>query len=304
MGPATRRQPGWKRLGVALGCAAVLLMPLGYAGVSLIAAHLLTRSSNAPPRLDPRLVGADAQRWRVRTSDGLTLRGWYFPDGDGRHLVVCLHGMQMDWAEMAGVGRDLHRRGYAVLLFSLRGHGQSDPARLSMGRRERRDVRAVLDWARREGYSPDRIGWIGNSMGAATLLLEGARNRDIRAAVLDSPFGDLPELLDRQLTLHSGLPRAFNPGILFAAHHAFGIRTDDLRPVRVAPAWRDRPLLLIHGEADSIVPVRHTKLIARAAGPKARAVTVPGVEHVAAYWHDPEGYVSAVHRFFRRNLAP
>ena len=304
MGLTGRRPPGWKRWGVALGCAAVGLATLGYAGVSLVVAHLLTRPSNAPPRLDPRRVGADARRWQVPTADGLTLRGWYFPDGDGRHLVVGVHGMQMDWSEMAGVGRDLHRRGYAVLLFSLRGHGQSDPARLSMGRRERLDIQAVLDWARREGYSPDRVGWVGNSMGAATLLLEGARNHDIRAAVLDSPFGDLPELLDRQLARFSGLPRVFNPGILLAAHYVFGIRTDDVRPVRVAPAWRDRPLLLIHGEADSIVPVRHTRLIARAAGPRARAVTVPGVEHVAAYWHDPEGYVGAVDRFFRRNLAP
>lgn len=304
MGWRFTRRPAWVRLGVLLGCGALGLATAGYAGVALIAAHLLTRPSNAPPRLDPRLVGLDARRWKARTDDGLTLRGWYFPDGDSRHLVVCVHGMQMDWSEMAGVGHDLHRRGYAVLLFSLRGHGQSDPARLSMGRRERRDLRAVLAWARREGFPPERIGWIGNSLGAATVLLEGARNHGIRAAVLDSPFGDLPELIDRQLTLHSGLPRAFNPGILFAAHHVFGVRTDDLRPVRAAPAWRDRPLLLIHGEADSIVPVRHTRLIARAAGPRARAVTVPGVEHVEAYGRDPEGYIRVVDRFFRRNLAP
>ena len=34
-------------------------------------------------------------------------------------------------------GADLHRRGFDVLLFDLRGHGQSDPSRLYLGRRER-----------------------------------------------------------------------------------------------------------------------------------------------------------------------
>jgi pimeloyl-ACP methyl ester carboxylesterase len=210
--------------------------------------------------------------------------------------------MQATWAEMAGIARDLHRRGYAVLLFDLRGHGQSDPSRLSMGRLERRDLRAALDWARREGYPPGRIGWVGYSLGASTVLMEGAENRDIRAAVLDSPFGNLPELLDRQLAAYSGLPRAFNPGILLAARLAFGVRTDDLVPARAASKWRDRPLLLIHGDADSTVPVRQARQIARAAGPRCRALLIPGVEHVEAYRVNPVGYIANVDRFFRQNL--
>jgi pimeloyl-ACP methyl ester carboxylesterase len=290
------------RVARVLLAALVPIGALGYAGVSLVSAHLLTRPSNQWARLDPRAVGVRAQRWEVRTSDGLMLRGWYHPHGRGRHLIVCVHGMQSNWAEMAGIGRDLHRLGYAVLLFDLRGHGQSDPSRLSMGRLERRDLRAVLRWANREGYPPERIGWVGYSLGASTVLMEGAQNRDIHAAVLDSPFGNLPELLDRQLALHSGLPRVFNPGILLAARLAFGVRTDDLVPARSASSWRGRPLLLIHGEADSIVPVRQARLIARAAGPQCRAVLVPGVEHVEAYRHDPAGYVAAVDRFFRRSL--
>jgi pimeloyl-ACP methyl ester carboxylesterase len=287
---------------MALG-GLLVLAALGYGGVSLVSAHLLTRPSNIPARLDPRRIAANPVPWRVRTADGVTLRGWYLPSDAGRNLVVCVHGMQANWSEMAGIGRDLHRLGYAVLLFDLRGHGRSDPSRLSMGRMERRDLRAVLRWARQEGYEPEQIGWVGYSLGASTVLMEGAQNHDIRAAVLDSPFGNLPELLDRQLALHSGLPRAFNPGILLAARLAFGVRTDDLVPARSAASWRDRPLLLIHGEADSIVPVRQARLIARAAGPSCQAVTVPGVEHVEAYRHDPASYVAAVDRFFQTSLA-
>jgi uncharacterized protein len=273
-----------------------------YLAISLFSADVLTRPHNHPSVLDPRLVSPHATPWSVRTADGLTLRGWYHPTGERRHLVILVHGMWGSWHEMAGLGHDLHARGYDVLLFDLRGHGQSDPSRLFMGRRERGDLRAVLSWAKREGFTPDRIGWVGFSLGASTLLMEAAQNPNIRVAVIDSPFGNLPELLDAQLSKYSNLPRFFNPGILTAAHLAYGVRTDDLIPIRSARSWGKRPLLLIHGEADTTVPARQARLLARAAGSSCQTLMVPGVEHVEAYRVNPAKYVSRVDSFLQKNL--
>ena len=142
--------------------------------------------------IDPGRVSADAEAWSTRTSDGITLRGWFLPTRDRRQLIVLVHGMWSSWLEMAALGRDLHNRGFDVLLFDLRGHGQSDPSRLYLGRRERADIRAVMSWAQNEGFTDDRIGWLGYSMGGSTLLMEAARNPQIHVAVIDSPYGDLP----------------------------------------------------------------------------------------------------------------
>ncbi len=284
------------------GLLALVAGPLGYLAVSVLTADILTRPNNRATTSDPREFGPRVSAWSTRTADGLTLRGWYCPTRERRRLIVLVHGMGGSRDEMASLGQDIHRRGYDVLVFDLRGHGLSDSSRLFMGRRERGDIRAVLDWALLHGYSPDRIGWLGYSMGASTLLMEAAGNGKIQVAVLDSPFGNLPELLNRQLTAHSHLPRWFNPGILLAARLAFGVRTDDLIPLRSALEWGSRPLLLIHGEADSIVPVQQARQIARAVGPTCQAVTLPGVEHVAAYVTDPARYVGAVDRFFDRHL--
>src|SRR5262249_2399016 len=152
-------------------------------------------------------------------------------------------------------------------------------------------IRAVQGWAYRQGFTADRIGWLGYSMGASTVLMEAASNPAIQVAVIDSPYGNLPELLRTQLTKHSHLPSWFNPGILAAARLACGVRTDDLIPIRSATRWGQRPLLLIHGEGDTIVPVSQARRLAAAAGPTCRAVTLPGVEHVRAYDYDPERYV-------------
>jgi uncharacterized protein len=102
------------------------------------------------------------------TVSRLSLRGWYLPTENPRHLIVLVHGMWSSWLEMASLGRDLHQHGFDVLLFDLRGHGQSDSSRLYLGRRERADIRAVMGWAQEAGFSNDRIGWLGYSMGGIT----------------------------------------------------------------------------------------------------------------------------------------
>jgi pimeloyl-ACP methyl ester carboxylesterase len=294
----TRRLAAW-----VIGPTLLLFGAL-YVGVSVYTADRLTQPTNRPLAVDPRELSGDAREWSCRTADGLTLRGWYLPTRSRRHLLVLVHGMWSSWLEMAGLGRDLHDRGFDVLLFDLRGHGQSDPSRLYLGRRERADIRAVMAWARSEGFTHDRIGWLGYSMGGSTLLMEGARNPDIQVAVIDSPYGDLPSLLQTQLSKHSGLPRWFNPGILLAARWIYGVRTDDLIPIRFARSWGERPVLLIHGESDTTVPVGQARELARTLGASCLTLTLPGVEHVQAYQYDPDGYVRAVGSFFNAHLSP
>jgi pimeloyl-ACP methyl ester carboxylesterase len=298
------RRGGLNRLSAAIAALCALAAGGAYVAVSCVTAEHLTRSTNHPLRIDPHLVSPDAEPWSARTADGLTLRGWYLPTKDHRHLIVLVHGMWSSWLEMAALGRDLHHRGYDVLLFDLRGHGQSDPSRLTLGNRERADIRAVMTWAGSEGFTRDRVGWLGYSMGASTLLLEAAQNPSIQVAVIDSPYGNLPEILKNQLSKHSHLPRWFNPGILAAARLFYGVRTDNLIPTEAARSWGDRPLLLIHGESDSIVPVRQAYELARAAGASCLTVTLPGVEHVQAYEADPRGYVTVIEGFFHDHLSP
>ena len=51
-------------------------------------------------------------------------------------------------------------------------------------------------------------------------------------------------------------------------------------PIKAARSWGNRPLLLIHGESDSIVPVSQAFQLASAAGASCLTMTLPGVEHV------------------------
>ncbi len=287
-----------KRVGVALAFLAVI----AYTCISVISAGVLTRTNNRPPSLTPADLGTDARPWSVMAEDGITLRGCYLPTEERRRLIVIVHGMRSSWDRLAQLGRDLNTRGFDVLMFDLRGHGSSDPHRLTMGRAERSDVRVALMWAKIEGFSPERVGWLGHSMGGSTVLMEAAENMEITAAVLDSPFGNLPELLDQQLTLHSHLPKFFNPGIILAAHLVYGVRTDDLVPIESARKWGKRPLLLIHGEEDTIVPIEQGRLMADRVGESCEALFLPDVRHTEAYERLGDRYADAVASFFDRHL--
>jgi alpha-beta hydrolase superfamily lysophospholipase len=295
-----RHATRWAR---RLGVFVTLLAVAGYSSISVFSAALLTRTNNRPPLVELRALGPEAQAWSTRTEDGLTLRGCYLPTVEKRRLVVIVHGMKSSWDRLADIGRDLHTRGFDVLMFDLRGHGSSDPHRLTMGRAERADIRAALAWAKSRGFTPDRIGWLGHSMGASTILMEAGENDEVRAAVLDSPFGDLPELLDKQLSLHSHLPKFFNPGILLAANKVYGVRTDDLVPIESARKWRDRPLLVIHGEDDALVPVAQARRLAERAGPTCEAVFLERVGHTEAYEKLGSRYVDMLATFFERHLS-
>jgi pimeloyl-ACP methyl ester carboxylesterase len=290
-----------RRAAVALAVVAALLA-LTYGTISLLAAHSLTSPRVRAHVVAPTALGPSPARWSVQTEDGLTLRGWYVradPPENNRSLVILLHGLWMNWDEVSGPASGLRARGYDVLVFDLRGHGESDPDRETMGRRERRDVRAALRWAIEKGYTPEQIAWVGFSLGGSTLLMEAAENPEIRRAVIDSPFGDLPAVLSTQLSKHSGLPAAFNPGILAAAQWAFGVRTDDLVPIRSARRWGDRPLLILHGTADATVSVEQSEAIAQVVGPACTCVIVPGVDHVKAYQSNPQAYVDRIDHFLQ-----
>ena len=76
-----------------------------------------------------------------------------------------------------------------------------------------------------------------------------------------------------------------------------------VRPVDVIDRIAPRPILLIHGSRDGIVPLNHLDELYAAAGePKDRWV-VQGTTHAMARMDVPAEYVSRVATFFDESLA-
>lgn len=254
--------------------------------------------------LAEELARATKSSWetaRVTGADGTPLEGWIFtpaaPNGAG---VIVLHGVSDTRRGMLYHARFLLRAGYTVVTPDARGHGTSGGDHISYGVLESRDVHAWADWlmARR---GVERLYGLGVSMGAAVLIQSLAVEPRFRAIVAESPFATFEEIAYDRLGQASGAGRALlwpvvNIGFLYArVRH--GMDLHRASPVEAARAT-SVPILLIHGDRDGNIDIRHSRAI-QAANPRTtRLWVVPGAEHVQVLPSAPREYVREVEAWF------
>jgi uncharacterized protein len=271
-------------------------------GLWLIASFAGEHFTLQPPRAalgpTPAQRGMGYRDVSFHTSDGITLRGWWIP-GTEHRTVVMVHGLGSSRREPLDKAGYLHKAGYNLLVFDLRGHGQSGGSG-TLGYREPEDVRAAVAEARSLGPGP--VALFGYSLGAAVAVEEGAVDADVSAVVEDSGFSSAGDVVMARFTAITRLP-----DIPFAAATvAFGTADVgtwlwNVKPVAMAARLR-KPLLAIVSGADTVVPPSEGLALYRAAaGPKV-LLEVAGAGHVDAYYKANALYEATVLRFLAANL--
>jgi alpha-beta hydrolase superfamily lysophospholipase len=236
-----------------------------------------------------------------RTEDGLKLSGWWLPRPGSQHVVVGLAGHRSPKVDLLGIGSGLWRAGNNVLIFDWRSRGQSDIAQQSLAYYELRDAEAAVGYVL--SRMPDaRLGLIGYSMGASVALLLAARNASVRAVVADSPFTGIAEVVAHNAARRRLPARLVVPMADALTGWRYGYRFGAVRPIGAVAALSPRPLLLIHGSADTLIPVSHAHELFAAAHEPKQLWLVEGAEHCGGYFADRAGYVARVAGFFEQYL--
>jgi len=236
-----------------------------------------------------------------RTEDGLRISGWWLPRPDSQQVIVVLAGHRNRKSDMLGIGSGLWRAGNNVLLFDWRSRGQSEIAQHSLAYYELRDAEAALTYAL-ERVSGARLGLIGYSMGASIAILLTARTAAVRAIVADSPFTGIAEVVAHG-AMRYRLPARLVVTLADALNGwRYGYHFGSVRPIEAVAAVTPRPLLLIHGDADSLIPVSHAHDLFRMAGEPKQLWVVPGAEHCGGYFAERPGYVQRIANFFAQYL--
>lgn len=267
----------WRRAGLrivrsALGSlvlVSILLATLSIGGCMERMFYWPTREPTPPP-----LAFAGAERVEFPSNDGLTLVGWFIPatngpSGAAAATVIHVHGNAGNINDHLYFSEFLPAAGFNLFIFDYRGYGESE------GKARRRadliaDAGAALDAVlARDDVDPVRIGVFGHSLGGAIALNVAAEREEVRAVAVVSAFTGWREIAADSIGGGDGGPVArFFARVLIADGH---------RPID-AIAKIDRPILVIHGAADQIVPVRHGRSLAEAA-PDARFHEIPGGRH-------------------------
>lgn len=282
-----------------LVCAVLLLV---YSGISAYVATHITAERHVPVG-SPADVGLVYEPVALDSAiDHVPLRGWYLPAG-GSRAVVLVHGIdgnrwerQEHWPEL--IVPALVHNGFDVLTFDLRAHGESGGEHIGLGSLERRDVQAAVSLVLDRGIQAGHVGLFGQSFGAATALNSAAVLPEVGGVVSDSAFADARPLLDQEVHRYTGLPPIFTLGIAAFSSALYGIDLD-ATPQKAMAHIAPRPVLLIHGSADSRIPVENAyKLKAASSNPNVELWIVPGQEHTEAFKADPERYMQRLVAFF------
>jgi len=258
---------------------------------------------NAPAHLKPNT----AQDVDFISADGFTLRGWYVPPTHPTSgaAILFIHGHAGNRSQFVREAALYIEQGYGLLLFDLRNHGASDPAPTTMGLNEVLDVQAAFDFlAAQPSVDGERIALYGHSMGAATAIRAMARIPQARALVASAPYSSMERVLnDGVRTLTFGL-LAFPFGSLTQTFtsNLSDANVREVRPIDDIAGIAPRPVLIMHGTADAIIPFAHSERLFAAAGEPKQFFAVDDAGHNSIYIVAPDAYAERVPPFLEAAL--
>jgi len=274
------------------------------AGAGLVAGVLAgARQISGPQRpwpdyrFSPFEVGASSEDVSFTADDGTQLAGWWLDRPDSERVVIVSHGHRGNKSDMLGIGPGLWRAGNTVLLFDFRGNGDSQDGPQSLAHYEQADLRAAIEYA--VARRPDAaLVLVGFSMGAAVSILVGSGDSRVAAFVLDSPFADLHGVIRNAI----GKLRLPPVPLLWLTDRAtqwrYGYAFGEVSPIDRFADLAPRPVLLMHGDQDRVIPVEHAQRLYAAAGePKPTLHIFPGADHCGGYFQDRQAYIDMVADF-------
>ena len=299
-----------RSIGPLLGLLALFLGFQIIAGIFLaeVTVHPGRNVQGPPDEMRMRRMAAikhyDLTDVAVAAQDGATLRAWSVqPTQRNGNAVILLHGLGDNRAGMTGYAELFLNHGFSVLMPDARGHGESGGNLVTFGLLESDDIHRWLDWLQQNDH-PSCIFGFGESMGAAQVLQSLGSETRFCAVVAESPFASFREIgydrVGQRFNTGPWLGRTvLRPIIEFAFLYArlkYRLDFEQVSP-ETAIANSQIPIFLIHGQVDSNIPVRHSRLIL-VHNPAVPLWEVPNADHCGARSTAPQEFDEKVLRWF------
>jgi pimeloyl-ACP methyl ester carboxylesterase len=306
------------------------------AGIVATLTAYFARMIISPPRqplwASPSDLGMPFEDVQFPARDGLRLSGWFIPIGDSEAetesegdsvapTLILVHGWPWNRLGTAAetvlddipgsspiqlihLAHSLHRRGYNLLMFDLRNHGQSATSPpVTFGLREADDVLGALDFLVRRGdVDQQRIGVVSFAMGANATIFALPRTDALRAVVAVQPAS--PAIFSNRYAYSLFGP--LGSLVLRLAHLIYlvvgGLRFSAIEPAFAATGAGDTPVLYVQGTGDRWGSMDNVKYMAQHTPNAIRPLFVESNDCYSGYQYvvdNPE----ILNIFFREQMA-
>src|SRR3989338_2543502 len=259
---------------------------------SLLIFYMSIHPQKIITNLAPSDFGLNYEEVLFNSADGIKLSGWFIPHNKTKSTIIVMHGYPADKANLLGIAEFL-AKDFNVFLFDFRSFGKSEGKYTTAGYLERNDLLGAIEYLQKE-KNITKIGLYGFSLGGAVALMTNHEN--VKAIVTDSAYAKLSHMVQHMYRIFFVLkyPLAYLTklyGMLFLR-----INLDDASPVDNIKNIK-MPILLIHAEKDSQIPISEAYLL-HDANKKAELWIVENAEHGMTHSIDPKKYEKRVLEFF------
>ncbi len=231
---------------------------------------------------DARFIPGLKDCW-ITTEDGVKIHGWFAAADSALATLIMSHGNAGNISHRIPIIRELQRRKFNVLMYDYRGYGRSEGSPDEEG--IYKDGRAVFDYALKlPEVDPQRVLLWGTSLGGAAAV-DVALHRRAAGLILESTFSsakDVARTIYPFLPVHLVLRSQFNSA-------------EKIQNITI-------PVLVMHGNRDSIIPIALGRKLFRAANDPKEFYEITGADHNDTFFTGVNAYYDKVSLFARTAL--
>lgn len=216
------------------------------------------------------------------TEDKVQLKGWFIPGPEeSGKTVILMHDWGMNRADILKTTCFLRDLGFNLFYFDFRALGESGGKTSSIGYLEMKDIAAAVRFLKdtRPQFC-EKIGLYGLSLGGMVAICEAARNPEICCVAAEGAYYSFRRVAARWAWVYNRVPYfPLVPVILHYIRKYVGVNLERYSPKYNISKIAPRPVFIIHGRYDNLIPAAQAKMLYKKAGNPKEIWLVPGAKH-------------------------
>jgi uncharacterized protein len=212
----------------------------------------------------PQKFGLSFEDVRFKTSDGVTLNGWWIkhpPSKTPPPVLLYSHGNAANLSYLAETSKVFYDFGFDTFMFDYRGYGASQKAPINEAGLDQ-DSLAAYQWLQSKGCKEGQIFIWGQSLGSAVAANLASRTHPA-GLILEGAF---PSIF--------ALSREIYPWLLIPPFLVFDKFDTEKHVANISC-----PLLMLHAQKDTIIPIKLGERVFQKAKDPKQWLVMEGINH-------------------------